>query len=384
MSKKIKIKHLSMMKNTKEFFLLKVPKELNILFYVTVSFFVACICVICFGKFDEVIKVHGIVRTKDNVSIVKNILEGQITDIYFKPGQKVQKDDILYKLDASIYDAQKNILDSKIEDLQKKLEGTSLLISSFEADKNLIPKENKVYFNQFENFINQKNELTAQSKLAYSLYQEELNNHSAVKNQKNIKQRKIEYEVVQNELESYKSSFSSHIYSEEMELKNQLNELQQELDAFLVKYEFLSLKAPVSGYVQEISSLNAGDFLQADSNVLNIIPDNQQSYRVEMQVTPKDMGKLREGMDVKYRLTAFPYFEYKGANGKITAIDPDIRSSDSAGLYYVVYADIDRTIFSNNKGESFPIKAGLETDARIVIQKTRILTYIFRKLDFIY
>lgn len=108
-------------------------------------------------------------------------------------------------------------MDSKIEDLQKKLEGTSLLISSFEADKNLIPKENKVYFNQYENFINQKNELTAQSKLAYSLYQEELNNHSAVKNQKNIKQRRIEYEVVQNELESYKSSFSSHIYSEELE-----------------------------------------------------------------------------------------------------------------------------------------------------------------------
>ena len=117
---------------------------------------------------------------------------------------------------------------------------------------------------------------------------------------------------------------------------------------------------------KKFSSLNAGDFLQADSNVLNIIPDNQQSYRVEMQVTPKDMGKLREGMDVKYRLTAFPYFEYKGANGKITAIDPDIRTSDSAGLYYIVYADIDRTI------------------SRIVIQKTRILTYIFRKLDFIY
>ncbi len=372
-----------MMKNTREFFLLKVPKELNILFYVTFFFFITCICIICFGKFDEVIKVHGIVRTKNNVSIVKNVLEGQITAIYFKPGQRIHKNDILYKIDSSIYDTQKNVIDSKIVDIQNKLEGTKLLISSFESDTNLISKDNKVYFNQFENFMNQKNELILQSKLAYSIYQEELNNHSAIRNQKNINQRKIEYDVVQNELESYKSSFSSQIYSEEMELKNQLNELKQEQEAFLVKYDFLNMKAPISGYVQEISSLNVGDFLQADSNVLNIIPDDKESYRVEIQVTQKDMGKLSEGMDVKHRLTAFPFFEFKGANGKITAIDPDIRSSDEIGLYYVVYADIDKTVFSNKKGEAFTIKAGLETDSRIVIQKTRIISYIFRKLDFI-
>ena len=61
-----------------------------------------------------------------------------------------------------------------------------------------------------------------------------------------------------------------------------------------------------------------------------------------MSLALKDMGKIKEGLKVKYRLSAFPFFEYKGAEGTITAVDPDIRSGDSGMLYYIVYADLDR------------------------------------------
>ena len=37
----------------------------------------------------------------------------------------------------------------------------------------------------------------------------------------------------------------------------------------------------------------------------------------------------------------------------------------------------------NKKGESFPIKAGLETSSHIVLERNTILSYILRKMDFI-
>ena len=108
------------------------------------------------------------------------------------------------------------------------------------------------------------------------------------------------------------------------------------------------------------------------------------TFRVEMQISPKDMGKIKSGLKVKYRLSAFPFFEYKGAEGIITAVDPDIRSGNNGLLYYIVYADLDRVVFKNRHGDSFPVRSGLETDARIVLETESIIYYILRKIDFLY
>ena len=83
-------------------------------------------------------------------------------------------------------------------------------------------------------------------------------------------------------------------------------------------------------------------------------------------------------------MSAFPFFEYKGANGVITSVDPDMRTDESGKLYYIINADIDRVVFENKKGEAFPIKAGLETNSYIVLERNSIISYILRKIDFIY
>lgn len=158
---------------------------------------------------------------------------------------------------------------------------------------------------------------------------------------------------------------------------------KQNLDTLDNQYVFLEIKAPMSGYIQEISSLNVGDYLEANTNVLNIIPNDNENFRVELRITPKDMGKIAIGQKVKYRLSAFPYFEYRGAEGKITSIDPDIRTvAEGNNVFYSVYADIDRVNFSNRQGDSFPIRAGLETDVRIVMDRKPIIYFILKKLDF--
>ena len=98
----------------------------------------------------------------------------------------------------------------------------------------------------------------------------------------------------------------------------------------------------------------------ADQSVINVVPSHDKNFRVEMAVGPKDIGEIVPGMAVKYRISAFPFFEYKGAQGIITSIDPNIRQNSDGRLFYQVYADIDRISFMNKKGEEYPIRAGLE------------------------
>ncbi|MBQ5848218.1 MAG: HlyD family efflux transporter periplasmic adaptor subunit, partial [Treponema sp.] len=159
---------------------------------------------------------------------------------------------------------------------------------------------------------------------------------------------------------------------------------EKEINQLDSQYEFLKVYAPIDGFVQEISALNLNDYIESGKSVLNIIPNDSKNFKVEMFVSPKDMGKIKPGLKVKYRLSAFPFFEYKGANGVITSVDPDMRTDESGKLYYIINADIDRVVFENKKGESFPIKAGLETNSYIVLERNSIISYILRKIDFVY
>ena len=113
MKKIIILRHQNEMKFSREFFQMEIPKELSLMVYIIVSICLIILSVIIFGRIDDVIKTNGFVRTKDNVSSVNNVIAGKIIELNYKPGEKICKNDVLYRIDASSYEAQRNILSYK-------------------------------------------------------------------------------------------------------------------------------------------------------------------------------------------------------------------------------------------------------------------------------
>ena len=358
------------------------PAEIRILLYSIIAFFVAVIYVIVFGKIDDVVKVKGIIRTKENVSTVKNVISGKIIEKSFMPGQKVNKGDFLYSVDPSIYKAQKDSLTSEKNNLKERLNGLEQVLESYKSNKNLVNKNNLVAHSRYQSFLNNVEKLEIQKNIAYEALKDEKNLPENLRNPQVIKQKQMQYDYNIKNLESYKADFYNSIIEERDKLELSFFNDIQELQKLESSFEFLKVYAPVSGFIQELSNLNLGDYIVSGESVLNIIPNDSENFRVEMMVLPKDMGKITTGLKVKYRLSAFPYFEYKGAEGKIVAVDPDIRSSGNQ-LYYTVYADINRVVFENRHGDSFPIRAGLDTTCRIVMKNDSILFFLLKKLDFL-
>lgn len=384
MKKLLVVHHQNTMVYSKEFLQLKIPAEVRGLLYTIVLIVFSSFGLLFFGKIDDVIKVNGIVRTKENVSSVKNVISGKIIEKVYKPGNQVHKGDFLYRIDPSIYDSQRENLTSEKNNLEERLHGLEELALSFMKNENIVDKSNEIAFTRFESYKTNAEKLLIQKQISYQNLLDEQNLPKSMRNLKNIKKQKMEYEYNSKNLESYKADFISNINKEKDEVSLALSKTVQEIQKLDSQYEFLKIYAPVDGFVQEVSSLNIGDYLESGANVLNIIPNDEKNFRVEMQISPKDMGKIKAGLKVKYRLSAFPFFEYKGAEGTITAVDPDIRTGSNGMLYYMVYADLDRVVFKNRHGDSFPVRSGLETDARIVLETENIIYYVLRKIDFVY
>ena len=102
MKKTIILRHQNEMKYSREFFQMEIPKELSLIIYVIVSICVIIISVMIFGRIDDVIKTNGYIRTKSNVSSVNNVIAGKIVELNFRPGEKVKKNSILYRIDPNV------------------------------------------------------------------------------------------------------------------------------------------------------------------------------------------------------------------------------------------------------------------------------------------
>ena len=260
-----------------------------------------------------------------------------------------------------------------------------ILIESYYAEKfigDII--KNDYAFIRFNSYLQTLNEYEVQKKIAKYNYDLEISKTEYLKNLNVVQQNKFSLESIDSNIKRFKANFLQELFSEKEELNVLFKKNEQDILKLNSQFEFLTIKSIHSGYVQEVSSLNIGDYIEAGKTVLNIIPNDFENFRIELIIPPKDMGKLQVGLKVKYRLSAFPFFEYKGANGEIISIDPDSRVNSSGNRYYCVYANIDRTTFENRKGESFSIRSGLETDARIVLKNSSILFYILRKMDLLW
>ncbi|MGI5174667.1 HlyD family efflux transporter periplasmic adaptor subunit, partial [Treponema sp. OMZ 840] len=344
----------------------------------------ALICWIVFGKMEETVRARGVVRPVSNISQVKNAVSGEITGLYYRPGERVEKGALLLKINSQVAQAKEAALKTGFEKLKIKIDGLRQMESSFYTGTADIDKNNTVALTRFQAYAYQKELLEKRFLLAEKTWQEALRMPKEAITP--VKLRELEYEknIYLLNLETHNSTFIKEISDEYVKSVIELEELKSQIEQVRQNIKNTSVYAPIAGVVQEISSLNTNDYLFADQKILNIVPDDTDVYKAELKIPAKMSGKLEKGMKVKLRFPAFPFHEFGGAEGLITAIDPDA-SADSQGiLYFTVLADIDKSFLKDKKEKTYPVKSGLEVESRIILKEQTILWYILKKMDMVW
>lgn len=165
-------------------------------------------------------------------------------------------------------------------------------------------------------------------------------------------------------------------------LEDKKTEIETNIDRLNTQIENAIVKATKSGVVNTKIELVEGDFLPAGTEVLTIIPDDSSEYKANIYVSNSNIGKLKEGMEIKFKIYALPNSEYGYLTGNITKISKDIKvdSENSVG-YYLVEAKLDNNNLYNSKGEKAQLKAGMSCQAQIITENKRILYYVLEKMD---
>ena len=369
---------------SQEVLLYKEPRELSLTVWIIAALFAAVLCWIVFGKAEEVVRAKGAVRPISNISQVKNAVSGEIVGLYYANGDRVEKGELLLQIDVRSLKAQEAALKSAYEKLRIKTEGLRQTEKSFYGKTVCIDKRNTAAFTRFQAFSYQKELLEKRYALAEKTRKEALRMPSDAITGAKLRELEYEADIQLLNLETYKSSFIKEISVEYAQCVVELEDLKSRAEQVRQSIKNSSVFAPIAGRVQEISSLNKNDYLFADQKILNIIPDDGRTYKAELKIPAKMSGKLEKGMRVKLRFPAFPFHEFGGAEGTVVSIDPDATADVSGMLYFTVSADIDKAFLEDRKKRRYPVKSGLETEARIILRERTILWYILKQFDLVW
>lgn len=163
---------------------------------------------------------------------------------------------------------------------------------------------------------------------------------------------------------------------------------RDEITATVEKLDFqideATVKAARSGVVNSNMELVKGDTLSTGTTVMTIMPDNESSFKANVYVSNKDIGKLNEGMRVKFNVYALPNSEYGYLTGRITKISKDLRVDEkNGGGYYLVEASINGKSLYDSKGKELSLKAGMSCQAQMITENKRILKFVLEKMNFL-
>lgn len=360
----------------------KEPFYLHGILFLTFAIVVFCGFFIFFGKIDDVVRAQGVVRPGINVSTVKNITSGTIEEIFYRPGQYVFAGEKLLRLDGRKNYAQKEILQSEKKDFELRKKGIEEILFSFENDLTYVKSENPSVIYRYAAFIAEKKLLIAKVERCKELYEQEVLLPESATTKSSIKNLEYEYQCALLELEDCKVSFLNSLKTEYEKNLLSLKECVQTILQLDTDLENLTLISPVDGFVQEISSLNKGDYIFSDQKILNIVPGDDCGCRVEVQIPADKIGKVKEGQKVLLRFTAFPFYEFKEKVGFVATIQPDSQVFENGKLFYSAYVTLDSLSLKNRKNVEYKIKSGLEVNARIILERQSLLYFLLRKLDF--
>ncbi|MFT4785207.1 MAG: multidrug resistance efflux pump [Cyclobacteriaceae bacterium] len=169
------------------------------------------------------------------------------------------------------------------------------------------------------------------------------------------------------------------------EWQNQRLQLERELSTILTDIERLAQEISqyyiicgTDGNVKNLTVLGQHQHIQSGQKLLDITPATE--LYASCYVTPKDIGLLKEGQEVKFSIDAYDFNDWGFITGKVVEISASAYSINSKAAF-LVKCSLDKDEISLPNGFTTELKKGMTLTANFFVAKRTILQLIFDRVD---
>ncbi|MBW4516160.1 MAG: HlyD family type I secretion periplasmic adaptor subunit [Timaviella obliquedivisa GSE-PSE-MK23-08B] len=221
-------------------------------------------------------------------------------------------------------------------------------------------------------YLQAKDQLTEAQNQIFSLEQD------IVAQQQSIQQAQQSYTGAQQSANRLSSERQSEILTQMNQRRQDLTELEGQLNQAQVRAKGQVIVAPISGKIYNIQTSLAERTIAPGQDLLSILPDSHDLL-VEAKVLNRDIGFIKEGMRVKVKVATFPFQEFGTIDGEVVRLTPNATLDKDLGLVYTVRVMLKRKTI-NVEGKDVELTPGMAVTAEVVTRKRSILTFMLEPI----
>ncbi len=398
----------------------------RLLTYLIMLMFTVLILWSVLGNIDIIARATGKLMPASNVKTIQTLVDSEIEEIYVQEGQYVKEGQDLIKfnqtevqanirriknemkaleiavarlqalltdnpqenfaydetIDEYLIKMHSGLLKSQMTEKAAKIEVLNGQIAKAEKEKDTIAADLK----RIEKLLPsvkeriEKKKILADKKLIARLtfleQEEELTN---LQEQRNVQVKKMaeteaNIEFLKKELRQYLAEFDKNLMQELTDNREKLASYQQELIKYEEALKRTVVKAPLSGYVQQLVYHTKGGVVETAKPIMNLVPEDYK-LEADVMILNKDIGFVRPEQDVEIKIDSFPFTKYGTIKGKVRNISGDAVQDEKLGLVFPSRLTLlDNKILAD--GQVVQLKPGMSVTAEIKTGKRRVIEYL--------
>jgi len=315
---------------------------------------------LAFAKTEEIVVAPGKLEPIGTVKDVRLPVGGVVNSVLVKDGQRVQKGQVLLRLDTEAttdrkLSLQQSILlkqqqlNSKEEELQRYLE--------LNATQERVLSKNLELEKKIEARLESLEQVGASSELQY------------------LQQRNKVQEVAGQleEVQVDRKRQVAILAQQAQQLRSELADLRSRLTELNVNLRYQELRSPADGLVFDLKPTGAGFVAQTSEPVMKIVPFDKLEARVE--ISSSDIGFVSVGKPVDISIDSFPSTDFGVLQGTVRRIGSDALPPDQLKQTYRFPADIrlNSQQLKLRNGMILPLQVGMSLTANIKLRRVSYL-----------
>ncbi|MBM5822587.1 MAG: HlyD family efflux transporter periplasmic adaptor subunit [Cyanobacteria bacterium K_Offshore_surface_m2_011] len=315
---------------------------------------------LAFAQTEEIVTAPGKLEPIGAVKDIQMPVGGVVDEVLVKEGERVEKGQVLLRLDTeATRDRQRSLLQT-IRYKQQQLR-----LKQVELDRYL-------QFNDTEQRVLRQS-LTLEKDVLGRL--ETLNKEGATAELQYLSQRNKVQEVQGKLEETQVDRLRQQAILQQgvREIQSDLADLRSKLTELNVNIRYQEIRAPEAGVMFELKSRSRGFVAQTSEPVMKVVPFDKLEARVE--VPSREIGFVSVGKAADISIDSFPATDFGVLQGTVRRIGSDALPPDQMDNFYRFPVDIrlNSQQLKLKSGKVLPLQVGMSLTANVKLRKVTYL-----------
>ena len=183
---------------------------------------------------------------------------------------------------------------------------------------------------------------------------------------------------VEKQIEGQVANTLQAAYQKVLESRELFSRADLALRKAMKREELQTLRASVSGTVQNLTIHTIGGVVRPADPLMVIVPDNAR-LEVRAEVLNRDKGVVVEGKDAEIKFEAFDFTRYGTIKGKVLNVSNDAFKSEEMGLVYEARISLEGDAIRVGQ-DMVPITPGMMVFVEIRTGNRRVIDFLLSPL----